>query len=161
MEKVKPLSSFTECVPCSRHRQGLECGRSEVKVAQSFLTVCNPMDYTVYGILQAGVLEWVAFPFSRGSSQPWDQTQVSRIAGGVITSWAMEVNETNSVFHGETVIKYIKYKYKCIWCITVRVYYLGEWIRLYFHVSQMWFTHSDLPWCFWTSTWKYPVLNWK
>ena len=96
MEKVKPLSSFTECVPCSRHRQGLECGRSEVKVAQSFLTVCNPMDYTVYGIIQAGVLEWVASPFSRGSSQPWDQTQVSRIAGGFFTSWAMEVNETNS-----------------------------------------------------------------
>ena len=39
------------------------------------------MDYTVYGILQARILEWVAFPFFRGSSQPRDQTQVSRIAG--------------------------------------------------------------------------------
>jgi len=38
--------------------------------------------YTVHGILQARILEWVAFPFSRGSSQPRDQTQVSRIAGG-------------------------------------------------------------------------------
>jgi len=37
------------------------------------------MDYTVYGILQARILEWVAFPFSRGSSQPREQTQVSRI----------------------------------------------------------------------------------
>ena len=46
------------------------------------------MDYnTVHGILQARVLEWVAFPFSRGSSQPRDQTQVSRIAGGFFTSW--------------------------------------------------------------------------
>ena len=35
------------------------------------------MDYTVHGILQARILEWVAFPFSRGSSQPRDQTQVS------------------------------------------------------------------------------------
>ena len=39
------------------------------------------MDYTVRGILQVRILEWVAFPFSRGSSQPRDWTQVSRIAG--------------------------------------------------------------------------------
>ena len=58
------------------------------KVAQSCLTLCNPMDYTVHGILQARILEWVAFPFSRGSSQPRDQTQVSSIAGRFFTSWA-------------------------------------------------------------------------
>ena len=52
---------------------------SEVKVAQSCLTLCDPMDYTVHGILQARILEWVAFPFSRGSSQPRDQTHVSYI----------------------------------------------------------------------------------
>ena len=39
---------------------------SEVKVAQSCLTLCDPMDYTVHRILQAGILEWVAFPFSGG-----------------------------------------------------------------------------------------------
>ena len=39
------------------------------------------MDYTVHGILQARILEWVAFPFSRGSSQPREQTQVSCFAG--------------------------------------------------------------------------------
>ena len=44
----------------------------EVKVAQSCLILCNPMDYTVHGILQARILEWVAIPFSRGSSQPRD-----------------------------------------------------------------------------------------
>ena len=38
----------------------------KVKVTQSCLTLCNPMDYTVLGILQARILEWVAFPFSRG-----------------------------------------------------------------------------------------------
>ena len=53
-----------------------------VKAAQSCLTVCNPMDYTIHGILQARILEWVAFAFSRGSSQPRDRTQVSCIAGG-------------------------------------------------------------------------------
>ena len=41
----------------------------------------DPMDYTVHGILQARILEWVAFLFSRGSSKPRDWTQVSRIAG--------------------------------------------------------------------------------
>ena len=46
------------------------------------------MDYTVHGILQARILERVAFPFSRGSSQPRDQTQVSRIAGRFFTIWA-------------------------------------------------------------------------
>ena len=46
------------------------------------------MDYTVHGILQARILEWVAFPFSRGSSQPRDRTQVSHIAGEFFTSWA-------------------------------------------------------------------------
>ena len=40
----------------------------------------------VHGILQARILEWAAFPFSRGSSQPRDQTQASRIAGGFFTS---------------------------------------------------------------------------
>ena len=47
----------------------------------------DPMDYTVHGILQPRLLEWVAFPFPRGSSQPRDQTQVSHIAGGFFTSW--------------------------------------------------------------------------
>ena len=38
-----------------------------MKVAQSCLTLCDPMDYTVHGILQSRVLEWVAVPFSRGT----------------------------------------------------------------------------------------------
>ena len=58
----------------------------KVKVSQLCLTLCNPMDYIVHGILQAKTLEWVAFPFSRGSSQPRDQIQVSCFAGGFFTS---------------------------------------------------------------------------
>ena len=59
---------------------------SESEVAQSCPTLYDPMDCSppgsaIHGILQARVLEWVAIPFSRGSSQPRDQTQVSRIAG--------------------------------------------------------------------------------
>ena len=43
---------------------------STMKVTQSCPTLHDPMDYTVHGILQARILEWVAIPFSRGSSQP-------------------------------------------------------------------------------------------
>ena len=62
---------------------------SEVKVARSCPTLCNLMDYTVHGILQARILEWVAFLFSRGSSQSRDWTHVSCIVGGFFTNWAI------------------------------------------------------------------------
>ena len=67
----------------------LHC-KSAVKsrVAQSSPTLCNSVDCTVCGILQARTLEWVVLLFSRGSSQPRDWTQVSHIAGGFFTSWA-------------------------------------------------------------------------
>ena len=63
------------------------------EVAQSCPTLCDPMDCklpasSVRGIFQARVLEWVAISFSRGSSQPRDQTQVSCIAGRCFTIWA-------------------------------------------------------------------------
>ena len=58
----------------------------KMKVAQSSPSLCDLKDYTVHGILQARILECVAFPFSRGSSQPRDQIQVSRIAGRFFTS---------------------------------------------------------------------------
>ena len=53
----------------------------EVKVTQLCLTLCDPMDFTVHGILQASVLEWVAVPFR-------DRTQVSCTAGGFFTKRA-------------------------------------------------------------------------
>ena len=55
----------------------MNLGVKKVKVTQSCLTLCDPMDYIVHGILQARKLEWVAFPFSRSSSQPRDRAQVS------------------------------------------------------------------------------------
>ena len=44
----------------------------KVKITQLCLTLCDPMGYTVHGILQTKILKWVAVPFSRGSSQPRD-----------------------------------------------------------------------------------------
>ena len=55
----------------------------KVKVTQSSPTLCNCI---IHGILQARILEWVASPFSRRSSQPRARTQVSHIAGGFFTS---------------------------------------------------------------------------
>ena len=66
----------------------------KVKVTQLCPTLYNPMACTVHGILQARILEWVAFPFSRGSSQPKNRTRVSCIAGGFLTSWATREAQT-------------------------------------------------------------------
>ena len=79
-------------------------GESESEVAQSCPTLCDPMDCSppgssVHGILQARVLKWVAVSFSRGSSQPRDQTQVSCIAGRFFTHWAGPQNVHSSSAH--------------------------------------------------------------
>ena len=60
-----PCGKADICAMC----QCVECDQRN-KVAELCSTLCNPMDYTVHGFLQARILEWVAFPFSRRSSQP-------------------------------------------------------------------------------------------
>ena len=65
----------------------------EGEVAQSCPTLCNPMDcslpgFSVHGILQARILEWIAISFSRGSSWPRDRTRVSHIGGRRFNLWA-------------------------------------------------------------------------
>ena len=67
-----------------------EYTESESEVAQLCPTLCDPMDcslpgISVHGVFQARVLEWVAIAFSRGSSQPRDQTWVSCIVGRCFT----------------------------------------------------------------------------
>ena len=52
---------------------------------------CSPPGFSVHGILQASILEWVVIPSSRNSSQLRDQTQVSHIAGGFFTVWAQKI----------------------------------------------------------------------
>ena len=66
---------------------------SESVVAWSCPTLCNPVDcrppgFSVYGISQARILEWVSISFSRGSSRPRDRTWVSRIVDRRFTAWA-------------------------------------------------------------------------
>ena len=63
--------------------------REGVIVAQSCPTLCDPRDCSLPGsFVQARILEWVAISFSRGPSQPRDQTWVSHIAGRLFTVWA-------------------------------------------------------------------------
>ena len=68
----------------------LDCLKVKVLVIQSCPTSCDPMDCSppsssVHGVLQARILEWVAIPFSRESSQSRDRTWVSCIAGELLT----------------------------------------------------------------------------
>ena len=74
---MKRLKDFSNVVLCD--------SKVKVKVIHFCPTLCDPMDYRVHGILQARILEWAAFPFSRGSSQPRDGTQVSYITGRFFT----------------------------------------------------------------------------
>ena len=79
-------ATWRSCCPAlfQPHTLAEPCVRVKVLAAQS----CSPPGSSVHGILQARTLEWVAIPFSRGSSRPRDQTQVSCIAGRFFTIWA-------------------------------------------------------------------------
>ena len=61
---------------------------------------CSPPDSSVHGILQTRLLEWVTIPFSRGSSQPRDQTQVFCIAGRFLLS---ETSEKPNVLDNQEI----------------------------------------------------------
>ena len=98
-------------------------------VTQSYLTLCDPMDYSppgclVHGILQSGTLEWVAIPFSRGSSWPRGWTEVC-IAGGFITIWASR--EALGVWTGPHFVP------------------IGQWFYfLYYYTWLLWKCPADL-----------------
>ena len=74
---------------CMNDQGFIHSPRAWMKVVQSCPTLCNPMEYRVHGVLQARILEWLDFPFSRESSQPKDRAQVSWTAGRFFTIWAL------------------------------------------------------------------------
>ena len=122
-----PANLESSAVATGKEKVNFHSHPKEVKVIQSCLTLCDPMDYTVHGTLQARtlelgslsflqgifptqglnsglphcrqslyqlshkgspkILEWVAYPFSRGSSWPRNWTGVSCIAGGFFPNW--------------------------------------------------------------------------
>ena len=97
-------------------------------VAQSCPTLCNPMDCnlpgsSIHGILQARILEWVAMPSSRASSQPRDWTQVSCITDGSFTVWEQVRAHTHPHAQEWYTLKFFSY----IWILRKVIF---EWMKL-------------------------------
>ena len=97
-------------------------GKPKVKVTQSCQTVFNPMNCSppgssICGILQATILEWVAIPFFRGSSQPRDWIWVYCIAGRFITVWAtskpLTIEEDPLLLEEEFMCKELPNHHEC------------------------------------------------
>ena len=119
------ISTFSWVSPmytgCISESESVSC--SVVLVGQSCLTlvipwtVAQPPGSSVHGILQARILEWVAMPFSRGSSPPRDQTQVSCIADRFFTIWATREAHTRC-----------KHTIKFVCPSPVNVLLFGRWI---------------------------------
>ena len=92
-EAVAPHSTSNYCTLFLALEGSEKWKETESEVAQSCLTLCDPVDCSpprssVHGILQARILEWVAISFSRGSSRPRGWTQISRIVGRRFNLWA-------------------------------------------------------------------------
>ena len=99
---LQPLSSYTLILSLA-YQTSFESQRGGCccLIAKSYPIFCDTMDYSpagssVHGISQARILEWVVISFSRGSSQPRDQTQVSGIADRFFTTEPLKVNITQS-----------------------------------------------------------------
>ena len=77
-----------------------DCSKMKLLIIKVIFHVkwsCSVVSNSVHGIFQARILEWVAISFSRGSSPPRDQSQISCIAGRLLTGWAMkEVQKSES-----------------------------------------------------------------
>ena len=118
------------------------------EATQSCLTLCDPMDCSLLGssvhrIFKARMLEWVAISFSKGSSQPRDQTQVSCIVGGCFTVWTTrEVSKTllNNVRTRKKLFKTKTYslKLKLNQCtiLNMSIYHYYSSLRLLRNVSK-------------------------
>ena len=100
---------------------------------QSCLTLCNPIDCrplgsSVHGILQARILEWVAMPSSRGSSQPGDQTHVSLCLlhwqAGSLPLASPEKPTVNTYSSPKTVVSFLV-------AVHLLQFHLGMWIPNY------------------------------
>ena len=107
-----------------------------VLVNQSCSILCNPMDCTppgssIHGILHARILEWVAIPFSRGSSWPRNWTLVSCIASGFFTVWDTR----------EAIINFTFYHNKSQIYINIFIYIVLS-VCVYKHIHTHTHTHT-------------------
>ena len=105
------------------------------EVAQSCLTLCDAMDCSpptssIHGIFQARVLEWVAFSFSRGSSRPREQTQVSWTAGWRFTLWATREAMSMNLGRYWEVVRDREAWHAAIHWVTKSQIQLGKWTTI-------------------------------
>ena len=149
-----------------------------VLVAQGCPILCNPTDCSppgssVHGILQARILEWVVIPFSRGCSQPWDQTWVSCIAGRFFTIWTTNFHYGKPVkwevfwSFSETLAVLIVFEDQSIFFLTLDI---SRWsqanllqpsqnlhVKLRYLISREWKEGSTITFQFWN--WQGELLE--
>ena len=131
-----------------------------VKVTQSCLTLCNPLDYTVHGILQARILEWVAFPISRGSSQsiklrsptlqvdslpaePQGKPKNTGVGSLSFFQWIFPTQESNrGLLHCKQILYQLSYQGSPGWSGQVAILIITLIILIYWH--QYWYYNIDL-----------------
>ena len=128
-------------------RNRLKTWKVKVKITQSCQTLCDPMDYTVHGILQARILEQAAFPFSRGSSPRRNWTGISCIAGGFFTNWA--IRET-TVRRGQSNLAFF-FTWRFGTCLlpgeSTILFPWGALLWLLMRVSwSSWISAPSIPW---------------
>ena len=118
-------------------------------IAQLWLTLLDPMDCnlpgsSVHGILQARILEWATIPFSKETSWPKDQAQVSYIADGLFTIWATSLYPQKTTILKDTctpvfILALFTIARTCKWS---RYQSTDEWIKkLWYICSGMLFSH--------------------
>ena len=127
----------------------------KVKVAQSYSILCDPKDYTVHGILQVRILELVAFPFSRESSQPRDRPhcrqilyQLSHKGSPTILEWvAYPFSSGSSWPRDRTGVFCIAGGFFTNWAIreALSLLKVGLWVRPSELTEMIWVVIKILP----------------
>ena len=110
-------------------KRGFDTWVRKIPWRKSCLTLCNPMDYSLVGVIREGI------SFSRGSSQPRDRSWVSHIAGRCFTIWATREALLPGGGHGNPL------QYSCLENPMNR----GAWWATVHGVTVKWLTHTHGP----------------
>ena len=139
----------------------------QVKVtAQSHQTLCDPMDYTVHGVLQARILEWVAYPFSSGSSQPRNQTGSPELREDSLPA-ELPGKPPENVGHWSLCSSAFSKLSLYIWKFLVYILLKLNLKGFVHNLTSLWNEHNCMTvWTFlgpallwdWNKNWPFPVL---
>ena len=126
--------------PCCRHYMYVNVWKVKVLVAQSCLTLCNPIDSSsssVLGILQARILAWVAISSFRESSWHGDWTQICTIAGRFFTIWATRAIPCEYVLMCTCM---------CV-CVSGEHVYVCKWMCIYMCGRVLMYVYTETCMC--------------